>query len=216
MELITGDFWSIVWLSLSVSGMAVFISSCVGIPLGVWLGMAHFRFKRYLSALVHTGMAMPPVVVGLVLYLLLSRSGPMASLGWLFTAKAMVAAQTVLALPFVIGITMNALSSLPEQLTDQIKSLGASRWQCRWALLREAKRGVVLAVAAAFGRSISEVGAVLLVGGNIANETRVLTTAIILETRQGDFQFALLLGAALLLMALFVNVLIVRLQGTRS
>ncbi len=215
MPFFSDDFWSIVWLSLRVSGTAVLLSSCVGIPSGVWLGLSQYRSKRFVSAVIHTGMALPPVVVGLLLYLLLSRSGPLAFLGWLFTPKAMIAAQTILALPFVIGITMSAVAAIPSELGSQIKSLGASDWQCRWTILREARHGVLLAVAAAFGRSISEVGAVLIVGGNIEEQTRVLTTAIILETNKGHFEFALALGAVLLSVALLVNVLILRLHGNR-
>jgi tungstate transport system permease protein len=160
-------------------------------------------------------MALPPVVIGLVLYILLSRSGPLAALGWLFTPRAMILAQTILALPFVVGITMNSVAAVPQDLVPQIRTLGATDRQIRWAVLREARHGVLLAVAAAFGRSISEVGAVLIVGGNILGHTRVLTTAIVLETSKGDFSFALMLGAALLALALAVNILIVRLHGGR-
>ena len=209
------DFWSILWLSLRVSGTAVLISSFIGIPCGVWLGLSRHRGKRLLSAVIHTGMAFPPVVVGLVLYILLSRSGPLAFLGWMFTTEAMIAAQTILALPFVIGITMSAVAAVPSELPAQLRTLGASERQCRWTILREARHGVLLAVAAAFGRSVSEVGAVLIIGGNIQGHTRVLTTAIVLETGQGNFEFALALGGALLLMALLVNLIIVQLQGSR-
>jgi tungstate transport system permease protein len=207
------ELWPIVWLSLQVSGLAVAISSVIGVPLGTWIGLAPFRGKRAVAALVHTGMALPPVVVGLLIYLLLSRSGPLAILGWLFTPPAMILAQTILALPFVIGITMTAVAGVPPDLAFQMRTLGASPWQARRAVLREARPGVVLAVASAFGRSISEVGAVLLVGGNIQGHTRVLTTAIILETGKGQFALALALGAALLSIALFANLVIVRFQG---
>lgn len=216
MPFFTNDFWSIVWLSFQVSGTAVCISSLVGIPVGVLLGLSTYRGSRFVSAFVNTGMALPPVVVGLVLYLLLSRSGPMAFLGWLYSVEAMIAAQTVLALPFVVGITMNSVKAVPAELGSQIKSLGASDWQCRWTILREARRGVILAIAAALGRSVSEVGAVLIVGGNIEGHTRVLTTAIILETGKGRFEFALALGAVLLSIALFVNLLILFWQGSRQ
>lgn len=209
----TPEFLAIVRLSLLVSGSAVLFSACVGIPAGVWLGSKPIGQRRILTALVYTGMAMPPVVVGLVLYLLLSQSGPLAILGWLFTPTAMVVAQTILALPFVIGITSSSVAAVPAELAIQLKSLGATPRQTRWTILREARLGVILAVAAAFGRSISEVGAVLIVGGNIEGHTRVLTTAIIMETSQGDFQLALALGVALLCLALLVNVLILRLQG---
>ena len=213
MEAFDSELWSIVWLSLRVSGTALLVSSLVGIPLGAWLGLAQFRGKRLVVALVHTGMALPPVVVGLVVYLLLSRSGPLAVLGWLFTPQAMILAQTVLALPWIIGITMSAVAAVPTELVLQVRSLGASPWQVRRTLLREARQGVVLAVAAAFGRSISEVGAVLMVGGNIQGQTRVLTTAIVLETGKGQFALALALGAWLLGLALLANLVIVRAQG---
>jgi tungstate transport system permease protein len=215
MPFFEADFWSILWLSLRVSGTAVLISSFVGVPFGVWWGLSQHRGKRLLSAVIHTGMALPPVVVGLVLYILLSRSGPLALFGWLFTPEAMIVAQTILALPFVIGITMSAVAAVPAELCAQVRTLGASDWQCHWTMLREARHGVLLAIAAAFGRSISEVGAVLIVGGNIQGHTRVLTTAIVLETGKGNFEFALALGGALLLLALLVNLLIVRLQGGR-
>jgi tungstate transport system permease protein len=158
-------------------------------------------------------MALPPVVVGLALYLLLSRSGPLGALDWLFTPQAMVLAQVLLTLPFVLGITMASVAAVPAELPLQVRSLGASPWQVRLAVLTEARPGVLLAVATAFGRSVSEVGAVLIVGGNIRGQTRVLTTAIVLETGRGDFGLALALGGVLLGLALAVNVLIVRLQG---
>lgn len=210
-----GEFWSAVTLSLYVSGLAVSISAAAGIPCGVWLGLTKSKWPRRLGPLIYTGMALPPVVVGLLLYLLLSRSGPLAFLGWLFTPNAMVLAQTLLALPFVTGITMNAVANVPVDLALQIRSLGASDWQVCWTALREARSGVLLAVAAAFGRSISEVGAVLIVGGNIQGHTRVLTTAIVLETSKGHFTRALALGGVLLLLALLVNVLIIRINRGR-
>jgi tungstate transport system permease protein len=212
VEVFDPELWSIAWLSLRVSGTALLVSSLVGIPLGAWLGLARFAGKSIVAVLVHTGMGLPPVIIGLLVYLLLSRSGPLALLDWLFTPQAMILAQTILALPFVIGITMRSVASLPAELLLQVRSLGASPWQARRTLLRESGQGVLLAVAAAFGRSISEVGAVLLVGGNIQGHTRVLTTAIILETSKGQFAFALALGAWLLALAFLVNVLILRLQ----
>lgn len=215
MTVLTSEFWTILWLTLRVSGTAVLVSSCVGVPCGAWLGLSRVHTRPLISATVYTGMALPPVVVGLVLYLLLSRSGPLAFLGWLFTPQAMIVAQTLLALPFVVGITMNAVARVPADLSLQILSLGASRRQCRWTVLREARSGVLLAVVAAFGRSISEVGAVLIVGGNIQGHTRVLTTAVVLETSKGDFEFALALGTALLLLAFLVNVVLVRLHAGR-
>jgi tungstate transport system permease protein len=209
------EFWSILWLSLQVSGTAVIVSSWIGVPLGAWIGFAKFQGKAMVKALVHTGMALPPVVVGLLLYILLSRSGPLAFLEWLFTPQAMILAQTVLALPFVMGITIASVEGVPAELPLQLASLGATRWQCRWTILREARQGVLLAVAAALGRSLSEVGAVLIVGGNILGHTRVMTTAIVLETGKGQFGFALSLGAVLLVLALAINLTILRLHGGR-
>lgn len=196
--------------SLAVSGCAVVLSSLAGIPLGIWLGLSTFAGKRMVMALVHAGMALPPVVVGLLFYLLLSRSGPLGGLGWLFTPQAMILAQTILDLPFVVGITMAAVAAISPDLRWQMRSLGASPAQVRWAMLREARGGMVLAVATAFGRSFSEVGAVWLVGGNIEGHTRVLTTAIVLETGQGHFGFALALGGLLLAIALAINLVILR------
>jgi tungstate transport system permease protein len=169
--------------------------------------------RAILAVMIQTGMALPPVVVGLCLYLLLSRSGPLGSFGWLFTLKAMILAQIILTLPFILGITMVSVAAVPPELFLQLRSLGASRWQARWTVLREARAGVALAVATALGRSLSEVGAVLMVGGNIAGHTRVLTTAIVLETSRGRFALALALGGVLLALALVANIMIVRLRG---
>ncbi len=207
---------TVVLLTLRVSGVAVLVGALVGIPLGAWIGLSRFRGKGMVTALVRTGMAVPPVVVGLALYLLLSRSGPLGALGWLFTPRAMMLAQVVLAVPFVVGITMASVEAIPAELTLQLRSLGASPWQVRRALLREARGGIALAVATALGRSLSEVGAVLIVGGNVEGHTRVLTTAIVLETSKGDFGPALALGAILLGLALGLNVLILLAQGRPS
>lgn len=203
----------ILWRSLLVSGVAVLVSSLVGIPMGVWLGSTRFRGRGILSVLIQTGMALPPVVVGLLVYLLLSRSGPLGGLGWLFTVQAMIVAQVVLTLPFVVGITMVSIAAVPPELFLQLRSLGASPWQTRWTILREARSGVSLAMATALGRSFSEVGAVLMVGGNIERHTRVLTTAIMLETSRGRFGLALALGAILMALALAANIAIFRLHG---
>ena len=210
---VASELGSTVWRSLHVSGVAVLVSSLVGIPMGTWLGLTRSRVRGILAVMIQTGMALPPVVVGLGLYLLLSRSGPLGSLGWLFTLKAMILAQIILTLPFILGITMVSVAAVPPELFLQLRSLGASRWQARWTVLREARAGVALAVATARGRSLSEVGAVLMVGGNIAGHTRVLTTAIVLETSRGRFALALALGGVLLALALVANIAIVRLHG---
>jgi tungstate transport system permease protein len=210
---IDSELWSVVWLTLRVTCAALLLSALLAIPLGTWLGLARFRGKALVTALIHTGMGFPPVVVGLAFYLLLSRSGPLGVLGFLFTPQAMILAQTVIAFPLVMGITMTAVSAVPPELLLQVRSLGASRMQTNWAVLREARAGVLVAVAAGFGRIISEVGAALMVGGNIQGHTRVLTTAIVQETGKGEFALALALAGWLLGLTLAVNVLILSLHG---
>ena len=196
-----------------MASTALLLSALIGVPLGAWLGLARFRGKGLLTALIYTGMGLPPVVVGLAVYLLLSRSGTLAFLGWLFTPEAMILAQTVIALPLVAGITLAAVSAVPTELSQQLRSLGASPWQVRWTVLREAHPGVLVAVAAAFGRVISEVGAALLVGGNIQGYTRVLATAVVLETGRGELALALALGGWLLALAFLASLVVVRFQG---
>ncbi len=207
------ELWSVVGLTVRVAGTALLVSTVLGVPLGACLGLARFRGRRLVAALVYTGMGLPPVVVGLAVYLLLSRSGPLALLDWLFTPAAMILAQTVIALPLVAGITMTAVAAVPAELLLQLRSLGATAWQVRRAVLREARLGVLVAVAAAFGRITSEVGAALMVGGNIQGHTRVLSTAIVLETGKGEFALALALGGWLLALTFLANLIVVRLQG---
>jgi tungstate transport system permease protein len=208
----------IVWLTLRVSGTALILSTVIGIPLGVWLGLKRFRLRRLLVTVIYTGMGFPPVVIGLFVYLMLSNNGPLADLPLsflprLFTPPAMILAQIILATPLVAGFTMAAVMSVDPHLAQQIEALGATRRQTAWTLLLEARLGVLTAVAAGFGAIISEVGAVMLVGGNIEGATRVLTTAIVLETRKGNFNLALSLGAVLLTLSFLANSLVLRFQG---
>lgn len=208
----------IVLLSLKVSGEALLISTLIGIPLGVFLGLKRFLGRRLLIALLYTGMGFPPVVIGLFVYLMLSRSGPLGSLHLsfipaLYTPQAMVLAQTIIAIPLVAGFTMAAVMGVDPKLKQQVLALGATKRQAAWAVLSEAKVGVVVAIIAGFGGIISEVGAVMMVGGNIEGRTRVLTTAIVLETRQGENQMAIALGLVLLGITFIVNTLMLRLQG---
>jgi tungstate transport system permease protein len=207
------DLWATVWTTAGVSGAALLIAGSLGVPLGVWLGLARFRGRRLVTALVHTGMGLPPVVVGLAVYLLLSRGGPLGFLGWLFTPQAMVLAQAVIALPLVAGVTLAAVEAVPAELAVQVRALGATPRQVRLAVLREARPGVVVALAAAFGRVVSEVGAALMVGGNVQGQTRVLSTAVVLETGKGEFAAALALAAWLLSLTLLANLLLLRGQG---
>jgi len=210
---LNAELCSIVGLSLRVTGTALLLSTVAGVPLGAWLGLARFPGKGFITAVVYTLMGLPPVVVGLAVYLLLSRSGPLSSLAWLYTPQAMILAQTVIALPLVAGFVVGAVSTVPPDLILQVRSLGATPWQVRWAVVREIRTSVLFAVLAAFGRIISEVGAALMVGGNIQGQTRVLTTAIVLETGKGEFAMALALGGWLVTLTLLVNLAAIRLQG---
>lgn len=210
-----GELAGIVVLSLFVSGVAIVVSMALGVPAGVFLGLHRFPGRSFLVTVVNTGMGLPPVVVGLAVFLLLARSGPLGGLDLLYTPWAMVLAQVVIATPLVVGITLAAVQGLDERLHLQILSLGASRAQLYWKLVREARLSLVAALAAGFGSIISEVGAVMMVGGNIKGQTRVLTTAIVLETRQGEFGSAIVLGAVLLGLSLGVNWLFTWVQQRR-
>ena len=203
----------IVVLSFQVSGVALALGALLGLPSGVWLGLSRFRGQRLLIALIYTGMGLPPVVVGLIVYLLLSRQGPLGFLQWLFTPSAMILAQALIAAPLIAGFAMAAMMGIDPELRQQLRSLGATRWQVSLALMREARVGIVVALVAGFGGIISEVGAVMLVGGNIEGATRVLTTAIVLETRQGRFDHALALGLILLTLTLVINLAVLALDG---
>ena len=203
----------IVALTFRVTGAALFLATLAGVPLGALLGMAHFRGRRLVALVLYTGMGLPPVVVGLFVYMALSRSGPAGSLGWLFTPAAMITAQTIIAFPLVTALTMSSVEAVDRDLRLQVTAIGATRRQLAWTVLREARIGVTAAIVAALGGIISEVGAVMLVGGNIEGSTRVLTTAIVLYTRQGDFAFAMGLGIVLILLTLGANAALIQLQG---
>lgn len=208
----------IVALSLQVSGVALLLSTLIGIPVGALLGLSRFIGRRLVIALLYTGMGFPPVVVGLFVYLMLSRSGPLGQLNSplipaLFTPGAMIAAQTIISFPLVAGFTMAAVMGVDPNLRQQVRSLGATRLQTALTVILEARIGVVVAVIAGFGSIISEVGAVIMVGGNIENKTRVLTTAIVLETRKGVFDLAMALGIILLALSFLTNVAMLMLQG---
>jgi tungstate transport system permease protein len=206
----------IILLSLRVSGGAVLLGLALGLPVGIGVGMSRFRGRGVVIALIHTGFALPPVVVGLFVYMVLSRSGPLGHLGLLFTPGAMILAQAVLAAPYVAGISLAAVQAVPSEVRLQAEALGATRLRALLTHLGEARLGIVAAVIAGFGAVISEVGAVMLVGGNIAGETRVMTTAIVLETRRGNFATAMALGLILLAAAFAVNATLTRLQQGRE
>ena len=203
----------IVGLTLQVTLVALAIALLLGIPIGASIGLAPRLPGRFLLIpLIYTGMGLPPVVVGLFTYLLLSNQGPMGSLRWLFTPSGMIMAQTIIAFPLVVGLTMAAVQGVDPDLPVQMRALGATRPQVTLTTLVESRIGVTAAVVAAYGSIISEVGAVMLVGGNIVGETRVLTTAIVLETRKGNFALALALGMILLSLAFITNFIFYRLQ----
>jgi tungstate transport system permease protein len=210
--------FEIVALSIQVSGTALLFATLIGIPLGAALGLSRFAGRRLLIALLYTGMGFPPVVIGLFVFLMLSRSGPLGQLNSplipaLFTPGAMVVAQSIISFPLVAGFTMAAVMGVDPKLRQQVRALGATQWQTTLAVLSEARVGVIVAVIAGFGAIISEVGAVMMVGGNIEGRTRVLTTAIVLETRKGRFDMAMALGIILLGLAFLTNIAMLALQG---
>jgi tungstate transport system permease protein len=199
-------------LSLKVSGLATAISLLIGLPLGTWLALSRFRGRGFILSLINTGMALPPVVVGLAVAMLLWRSGPLGSLRLIYTPTAIIIAQTIIAAPVVTGLTAAALQQLDPRLRLQLLGLGASRGQMIGALWREARLPLLAALMAGFGSVISEVGASMMVGGNIRHQTRVLTTAIVLETNKGNFEQALILGLLLLCLAYLVNLTLTWIQ----
>jgi len=199
-------------LSLGVSGIATLLSLVLGIPAGSALGLTRFPGRRFLISLVNTGMGLPPVVVGLVVSIFLWRNGPLGILHLMYTPGAMVIAQFIISFPIVAGFTMAATQSLDPKLGLQIQSLGASRVQLTWLLLKEARLPLLAAIMAGFGAVISEVGASMMVGGNILNETRVLTTAIVGENSKGNFAYAIALGVILLILVYLVNFILTMIQ----
>lgn len=205
--LIKGDAatYDIALRSLEVAAAALAIALVVGVPLGGALALSRFPGRRFLVVLVNTGMGAPPVAVGLIVALFLWRTGPLGGLNIIYTVRAMIIAQVLIALPIVIGLTLAAMQQLDEGLRLQILALGAGRWRLFILLLREARVPLLAAVMAAFGAVISEVGAVMMVGGNIEGQTQVLTTAIMQDTSMGDFAAALALVVILLLLAFSTN-----------
>ena len=202
--------------SIAVSGAAVLLGISLGLPLGIGVALSRFRGRSLVVALIHTGFALPPVVVGLFVYMILARRGPLGALELLYTPSAMVIAQALLAAPYVAGVSLAAVQAVPPDVRLQARALGASRGAALLAHLREARLGLGAAVVAGFGAVLSEVGAVMMVGGNIAGETRVMTTAIVLETRRGNFAVAMAMGLLLLVMAFVVNYLLTRMQQGRA
>ena len=192
-------------LSLRVSATATVIAALIGLPLGAWAALTTSRLRTPMVVMLNASMGLPPVVVGLIVYLLLSRSGPMGPLGWLFTPAGMVMAQSILITPIIAALARQTIEDAHVPLRDWFMSLGLSAWQRIVTLLFEARFSLAVVLLAGFGRAIAEVGAVMMVGGNIAGSTRVMTTTIALETSKGDLPLALALGVLLVTLVLIVN-----------
>lgn len=206
------EVYSIILLTLRVSGIAIAIGAFLGIPTGATIALRDFAGKRLLISIVNTLMGLPPVVVGLLVYLILSTSGPLGPLQLLYTPAAMIIAQSIMAVPIVTGVTISSIGAVDKTIHDKAVSLGATRSQVTMTILKEARLGLLMAIIVAFGAAISEVGAVMIVGGNIRWATRVLTTAIVLETELGEFSVAMALGIILLLMSFLVNWVLTQMQ----
>jgi tungstate transport system permease protein len=215
--LVTGDpeVWRITLLSLQISGAATALSLVVGIPAGTALALTRFPGRAFVVSLVNTGMGLPPVVVGLFVTIVLWRNGVLGALELLYTPAAMVLAQLVIAAPIVTGLTLAAVQQIPERFRLQILALGASRLQMTWVLVKEARLPMLAALMAGFGGVISEVGASMMVGGNIKGSTRVLTTATVLETGKGNFDIAIALSVILLAITFLVNWALTAIQQRR-
>ncbi len=199
-------------LSLQISGTATLLSLLAGISVGTTVALAEFPGRKFVVSLINTGMGLPPVVVGLFVTIFLWRNGPLGFLGILYTPTAMIIAQAVIATPIVMGITLAAIQALPKNLRLQILALGATRFQMVWILIKESRLPLLAGVMAGFGGVISEVGASIMVGGNIKGYSRVLTTATVMETSRGNFDVAIALGIILLLLAYFINLVLTHIQ----
>lgn len=195
---IDNEIVNIVLMTILVSGSATIFSVIIGLPLGIWLALHDFEGKSIFHSVVNFGMGLPPVVIGLVVSLCLWRYGPLGSLNLMYTPVAMIIAQTIIATPIVAGLSFAAILSIHPQLMPQLISLGATRRQAVWLLIREARLGLMAAVIAGFGRIVSEVGASMMVGGNIKGQTRVLTTATVMEVGKGNYEMAMAVSLILL------------------
>ncbi|MEQ8175769.1 MAG: ABC transporter permease [Syntrophomonadaceae bacterium] len=210
------EILEVTWLTLKVSGTATLISVLIGVPLGTLLALTRFPGRNFLVSLSNFGMGLPPVVVGLWVSIFLWRSGPFGSLRLIYTPVAIVIAQAVIASPIVISFTLAAIQQINPRIRLQLLALGANRLQLLWSLVKEARMGLLAAVMAGFGGVVSEVGASMMVGGNIKGETRVLTTATVMEVNKGNFDVAIAISVVLLLLAYSVTAALTALQQRRS
>lgn len=211
---ITGDpeIFSIAWLTLKLAFISMIFCTIVGLPLGMLLGLYRFRGRKVVLTFINIGMGLPPVVAGLWITMFLWRSGPLGWLALLYTPTAIVMAQILVALPIVTGLTISAFQQINEKLILQIKALGATKWQMLMILLKETRIGIISAIMAAFGRVIAEVGAAMMVGGNILGETRILTTTIVMEVSKGNFDVALALSFIIMAITLIITAVLTFLQ----
>jgi tungstate transport system permease protein len=206
------EVMGITLLSLQISGTATLISLLIGISVGTSVALSNFPGRKVVVSLINTGMGLPPVVVGLFVTIFLWRNGPLGVLGILYTPTAIIIAQAIIATPIVMGISLAAMQQLPKKLRLQILALGATRLQMVWILIKEARLPLLAAVMAGFGGVISEVGASIMVGGNIRGYSRVLTTATVMETSRGNFEIAIALSIILLLLAFCINFILTQIQ----
>lgn len=206
------ELLSIIFLSLKVSGTALIIATAVGLPIGVMTGLWRFSGRGFIISLLNTFMGLPPVVVGLFLYLLLSRRGPLGFMALLYSPSAMIIAQSILAFPIVAALSHSAIVKIEPLIKQASLTLGATAFQVTTTIMREARYGIMSGVIAALGRVMAEVGAIIIVGGNIAGYTRVMTTTIALETDKGNFELALALGIILLMISLIINMILYLIQ----
>ena len=206
----------VVRMSLYVSVLSTVFSVFVGVPLGALIALKKFPFKKLAISLINTGMGLPPVVVGLLAMLLLSRNGPLSFLGWLYEPAGMIFAQVIIATPVITALSMSAMQSLDRKFYLQMLTLGAGQWQAMLVCLKEVKLSILAAVIAGFGSVISEVGAVMMVGGNIRGQTRVLTTATVMETHMGNYDTAIALGLILLSITFLINAALTFIQQRKA
>jgi len=207
------ELWGVIFVSFRVSLMSTFLATLIALPIGSIIGLREFRGKKGVSNLINTFMGFPPVVMGLIVFLLLSRSGLFGSLGLLYSTTAMIIAQFLLAVPIITGTTKAAIESVDPSIKETVLSLGANERQLWWELIKDSKKSIIAGFLIAFGQAISEVGAVMIVGGNIRWDTRTLTTSIVLQTRMGEFGVAIALGVILITIAFIVNYGLTRLQA---
>lgn len=209
------EIFQIVLFSLRVSSTAIFLASLMGVPLGFLMGVKNFWGKKFTVVLLNNSLAIPTVVIGLIVYSFISRVGPLGYFGLLYTPTAVIIGQFLLSMPIIIALTHSAIQGIDIKVRDTALTLGATEIQAAWAVIKEARYAVMSAVIAGFGRNIAEVGAAMMLGGNIKGSTRTMTTAISLETSKGEFGFGIALGIILLLISLSINIFLSYLQGKK-